>query len=99
MFSVHLILSSGPDYMYIMCNPPDVRWRVLNDTMSLYNLRIYWIYGLKGLTLEHPQYLAQPLGYCCSQTVRFELVLEIEEENSCMIWIVGNQFSGPSCCT
>jgi len=35
MLSVHLILSGGPDYMYIMCNLPDVRWHILSDTMSL----------------------------------------------------------------
>ena len=64
MFSVHLILSGRPDYMYIMCNPPDVRWRVLNDTMSLYNLRIYWIYGLKGLVHEHATASVENLQPC-----------------------------------
>jgi hypothetical protein len=44
-----LIVITWADYMCIMCNPPDIHWRVLNNTMSLYNLCIYWLYGLKGL--------------------------------------------------
>jgi hypothetical protein len=51
MLSVHLILSGGPYYMYIMCNPLDICWYVLND-MSLYNLYIYHIYGLNGVAFE-----------------------------------------------
>ena len=34
-----------------MYNPPDVRWHVLNDTMSQYYLHHYRIFGLNALTL------------------------------------------------
>src|ERR1700679_4366243 len=34
---------------YTMYHPPDVRWHVLNDTMSQYYLRYYRIFGLNGV--------------------------------------------------
>src|ERR1700733_8979794 len=33
-----------------MYNPPDIRWHVLNNTMSQYYLHYYRIFGLKALT-------------------------------------------------
>ena len=35
---------------YTMYNPPDVRWHVLNNTMSQYHLHYYQIFGLNGVT-------------------------------------------------
>src|ERR1700683_5725834 len=36
---------------YTMYHPPDVRWHVLNDTMSQYYLCYYRILGLNGVPL------------------------------------------------
>jgi len=41
--------SADPFNTYTMYNPADVRWDVLNDIMSLYNLHIYRILGLNGV--------------------------------------------------
>ena len=35
-----------------MYNPPDVRWDVLSDIMSVYYLHIYRIFGLNGVMFE-----------------------------------------------
>ena len=42
--------SADPYSTYTMYNPVDVRWDVLNDIMSSYNLHNYQILGLNGVT-------------------------------------------------
>src|ERR1700676_2197869 len=39
---------------YTMYHPPDVRWHVLNDTMSQYYLCHHRIFGLNALILHAP---------------------------------------------
>jgi hypothetical protein len=41
--------SADPYSTYTMYNPVDVRWDVLNDIMSSYNLHNYQILGLNGV--------------------------------------------------
>src|ERR1700674_4004134 len=41
--------SADPYSTYTMYNPADVRWDVLNDIMSSYNLHNYQILGLNGV--------------------------------------------------
>jgi hypothetical protein len=47
---------------YTMYHPPDVRWHILNDTMSQYYLHYYWILGLNGVNatgwLQRASYLS-----------------------------------------
>jgi hypothetical protein len=63
MLFVHLILSGGPDYMYIISNPLDVHWRILNNSLSLYNLCIYRVYGLNGVFTIRPAGILGCLGH------------------------------------
>src|ERR1700685_4670712 len=39
---------------YTMYHPPDVRWHVLNDTMSQYYLCHHRIFGLNALPMDRP---------------------------------------------
>jgi hypothetical protein len=41
--------STDPYDTYTMYNPVDVRWDVLNDILSLYNLHNYRVFGLNVL--------------------------------------------------
>lgn len=43
--------SADPYSTYTMYNPADVRWDVLNDIMSSYNLHNYQILGLNGVCI------------------------------------------------
>ena len=45
--------SADPYSTYTMYNPADVRWDVLNDIMSSYNLHNYQILGLNGVPHYH----------------------------------------------
>jgi len=69
--------SADPYSTYTMYNPADVRWDVLNDIMSSYNLHNYQILGLNGVTYLTKEEGSSPhiLHCICITTTAFRLTL------------------------
>ena len=74
---------------YIMYNPPDVRWDVLNDIMSSYYLRIQRILGLNALWQLNGR-----IKWQCSRSKHQYFVCLIA--HSIYQWIVLNLWFGRS---